>query len=51
MATQEVAIIKQENIHTIISVAKPNIVNASFAEIEEELWSLLKKANLQRDER
>lgn len=40
-----------KNCHTIIFVAKPNIVNASFAEIEEELMSLLKKANLQRDER
>lgn len=35
--------------HTIVFVAKPSIVNASFAEIEQDVLTLTKKANLYRE--
>lgn len=34
--------------HTIIFVAKPSIVEADFYQIEQDILSLIKKANLQK---
>lgn len=34
--------------HTIIFVAKPEIVEADFFQIEQDILSLIKKANLQK---
>ena len=34
--------------HTLIFVARPNIIEADFFEIEKEILSLIKKADLQK---